>query len=60
MVFGDLKQAFLKLNSQVYPEDKRIGNVQFKYEDWELFSRIFKIDFFEPEDDEEWQEYQHD
>lgn len=56
--FGDLKKAFVKLQDQVFPEDKRIGNVQFAYQDWELFSRLFRIDFFEPEDDPEWQEYQ--
>lgn len=56
--FTDLKKAFLKLHEQVHPEDKGIGNVQFAYQDWELFSRLFRIDFFEPEDDPEWQEYQ--
>ena len=41
-------------------EDQKIGNVQIPYKIWINFKKEFEINFVEPEDDEDWQDYQND
>ena len=41
-------------------EDQKIGNVQIPYKVWINFKKEFEINFVEPEDDEDWQDYQND
>ena len=41
-------------------EDQKIGNVQIPYKIWINFKKEFEINFIEPEDDEDWKEFQKD
>lgn len=59
-LFDDLKNAAQDMFDCEQKEDKQIGNVQIPYKVWMNFKREFEINFVEPEDDEDWQDYKGD
>ena len=59
-LFDDLKNAAQDMFDCEQKEDQKIGNVQIPYKVWMNFKREFEINFIEPEDDEDWQNYQGD
>ena len=46
--------------AKIQKEDQKIGNVQIPYNIWINFKKEIEINFVEPEDDEDWQDYQND
>ena len=59
-LFDDLKNAAQEMFDCEQKEDQKIGNVQIPYKVWINFKKEFEINFVEPEDDEDWQDYQGD
>ena len=59
-LFDDLKNAAQDMFDCEQKEDQKIGNVQIPYNIWINFKKEFEINFVEPEDDEDWQDYQND
>jgi hypothetical protein len=59
-LFDDLKNAAQEMFNCEQQEDKKIGNVQIPYKVWINFKKEFEINFIEPEDDEDWQDYKGD
>ena len=59
-LFDDLKNAAQEMFDCEQKEDQKIGNVQIPYKVWINFKKEFEINFVEPEDDEDWQDYQND
>ena len=59
-LFDDLKNAAQDMFDCEQKEDQKIGNVQIPYKIWINFKKEFEINFVEPEDDEDWQDYQND
>jgi hypothetical protein len=59
-LFDDLKNAAQDMFDCEQKEDQKIGNVQIPYKVWINFKKEFEINFVEPEDDEDWQDYQND
>ena len=59
-LFDDLKNAAQDMFDCEQKEDQKIGNVQIPYEVWINFKKEFEINFVEPEDDEDWKDYQND
>ena len=59
-LFDDLKNAAQDMFDCEQKEDQKIGNVQIPYKVWINFKKEFEINFIEPEDDEDWKEFQKD
>ena len=59
-LFDDLKNAAQRMFDCEQKEDQKIGNVQIPYKVWINFKKEFEINFVEPEDDEDWKEFQKD
>ena len=59
-LFDDLKNAAQDMFDCEQKEDQKIGNVQLPYNIWINFKKEVEINFVEPEDDGDWQDYQND